>query len=151
MAEKYSKEQLWKLYEILPSELQEAVFSEEIANSIYETCTKNAVDEKKISEVARYIGYVLMGLLPPDELEKTLEFKLALTNEQAKNINQEITRLVFSPLRATLQDIYKKEAEQVAKPKSVEKKPVSEEISKPREEKPSIKKRGKDVYRELTE
>jgi len=149
MPEEYSKEQLWKLYEVLPKELKEAIFSEETANSIHEACTRNNLEEAKIPEIAKYAGYVLMGLLPPDEFEKTLKEKLALDNEQAKKINQEITRFIFFPLRATLESIYKTEVEPVAKPKLSEKMPVAEEI--PKEEKSAPKRAKRDTYREPTE
>jgi len=149
MPEEYSKEQLWKLYEVLPKELKEAIFSEETANSIHEACARNNLEEAKIPEIAKYTGYVLMGLVPPDEFEKTLKEKLALDNEQAKKINQEITRFVFFPLRATLESIYKTEVEQVAKPDLSEKPSTAEKI--PKEEKPPSKRQGKDVYREPVE
>ncbi len=149
MPEEYSKEKLWKLYEALPKELQEAIFSEETAISTHEACTKNGVVEEKISEVAKYTGYVLMGLLPPDELEKTLKGKLALSDEQAKNINHEITRFVFFPLRSVLETIYKTEVGQVAKPNPLEKPSAAEEVLK--EKKSSSGKRIKDTYREPVE
>jgi hypothetical protein len=37
MPKEYRKEELWKLYEKLPKELQEAIFAEETANHIDET------------------------------------------------------------------------------------------------------------------
>ena len=154
MLENYPKEKLQEIYESIPQDLKEALFSQETANSIHEACTKNSVGEEKIPEVAKHTGYVLMGLLPPDELEKTLEFKVGLTNEQAKNINQEITRFVFFPLRAILETLYKTEVSQVAKPKSPEgflatEEAAAEDISK--KEKPPAKRRGKDTYREPVE
>ena len=94
MPEEYTKEQFWKLYEKLPQELKEAIFSEETADSIWDICSKNGIDDERVSEVARYTGRVLMGLLPPDELEETLEKELKLQKGVAKKVNQEIKKLV---------------------------------------------------------
>jgi hypothetical protein len=142
MSEEYSKEELWKLYETLPKELKDAIFSEETANSIYEACTRNNLEEEKTPEIAKYTGYVLMGLLLPSEFEKTLKEKVGLRNDLAKKVNQEIGRFVFFPLRSALEMIYKIEIEPFAKPKPSEK-PSLEDLPR---EKPK-----KDIYREPLE
>lgn len=135
MSEEYSKEELWELYESLPENLQEAIFSQETAGDIYEACSKNGVKDEKVSEVSKYVGYVLLGLLSPDEFEKTLREKLTMENELAEKISREITRLVFYPLKETLESIYKTEIAPVPEPR--------EETSKG--------KAKKDAYREPVE
>ena len=47
----YTKEQFWKLYEKLPAELKEAVFSDEVGDHILDACAKNGVADK-VSAVA---------------------------------------------------------------------------------------------------
>jgi len=131
----YPPEQLWPLYEKLPKDLQEAIFSEKTADLIYDICTRNGL-EKEMSEIARLTGYVLLGLLPPDEFEKTLKEELKLKNNIAKGVNQEITRFIFFPLRTTLEMIYKIEIAPVPKPSIVT---------------PPADKPKKDIYREPLE
>lgn len=140
MPEEYSKEELWELYESLPEDLQETIFSQETANSIYNACAENGIKDEGVSEISKYVGYVLLGLLPPDEFEKTLKEKLTLENDSAKKISQEITHLVFYPLKETLESIYKTEIALVPKPR--------EEIPK---EKVVKAKPKKDTYREPIE
>lgn len=135
MPEEYSKEELWKLYEKLPDNLKDAIFSAETANSINNICQRNSLEEGKVTEIARYTGYVLMGLLSPDEFEKTLKEEVKLKNDSAKKVNQEINRFIFFPLRTTLEQLYKIEIMPVAKP--------TEETAK---EKPR-----RDTYREPVE
>ena len=142
MAEEYPREELWKLYEVLPKELKEAIFSAETAETIYRACTRNNLEEEKISEVAKYVGYVLMGLLSPDKLEEKLKEKLEVNSEKIKSIVQEITRFIFFPLRSILEKLYQTEITQVPKPKEEIKK---EEILK--EERP----KKRDIYREPIE
>ena len=72
MPEEYSKDQLWKLYEKLPEELQEAIFSGESADNIDNICARNSIDNLT-AEVAKYAGRVLMGILPPVDFQQTLE------------------------------------------------------------------------------
>jgi len=116
MAKDYSPDQLWPLYEKLPEDLQDAIFSEKTADTISDVCARNELSEEKIPEIAKYAGYVLLGVLKPDELEKTLKDDLKLKNGLAKKISWEISRFIFFPLKASLEMIYKIEMAPAVKP-----------------------------------
>ncbi len=149
MPEDYPKEELQKIYEALPQDLKEALFSEKTADDIHNVCVENGLEEKNL-ELAKYIGYVLLGLLSPDEFEKTLKEKLTIADELALKISQEITRLVFFPLKTSLEPLYKIK---MAPPPPREMTEPSKEVTKeeiPMEQAPK-KRVGKDVYRELIE
>ena len=140
MIKEYSHEQIWKLYEKLPKELKEVVFAEETANSIHDICARNKIEDERISEIARYTGRVLMGLLPPDEFQEILEKELKLKKDVAKKITREINRFIFYPVKTSLGQLYKIEIAPPAQMKVTP--PVSEKPSAPP---------GKDVYREAVE
>jgi len=132
----YKPEQLWLLYEKLPKDLQRAIFSEETAETIYELCTKNGL-EKEMPKIAKYTGYVLLGLLFPNELEKTLKSELKIEDNLAKKISWEINRFIFFPVKENLEMLYNIKIE---KPSALkEEMPVSTE------------KPVKDIYREPIE
>ena len=109
MPEEYSKDQLWKLYEKLPEELQEAIFSGENADNIDGICTRNGIEEL-IAEIAKYTGRVLMGILPPADFQQTLEKELKLEEPVAKKVSQEINRFIFFPIKDVLNSLYKIES-----------------------------------------
>jgi hypothetical protein len=136
MAEKYTKEQFWKLYRKLPPELQDALFAEETGNSIYEICKRNEVSEN-LDKIVDLVRQVLMGFLPPGEFQETLEKELKLKKDVAKKVTQEINRLVFYPVKSDLEKLYKIE---IAPPAQMK-------VSPPVSEKPPIPS-GEDVYRE---
>ncbi len=102
----YTKDQLWKLYDKLPSELQEAVFSEETAGHLDDICKRYSVAEGKVSEVAKYVGRVLLGVLPPEDFQTALEKEVVLARDAAKQIAHEINRFVFAPVKDQLNQIY---------------------------------------------
>ena len=141
MPREYTKEQLWKLYEKLPEELKEAVFAEETANNIDDICTRNGIEDNRISEIARYTGRVLIGVLPPEDFQETLEKELKLEKDLAKKVSQEINRFIFYPVKASLEELYKIETAPPAKPTG---------ITPPPEEKPPVPP-GEDIYRESIE
>lgn len=144
MPKEYSKEEVWKLYEKLPKELKEAIFSKETADRIWEICSRNEIEDERISEIARYTGRVLMGLLPPNELEDTLVKELKLNKETAKKVSQEINRFILYPVKVNLEELYKIEiTPPVGVAPSAPKTTLPEEkLEKPRKE---------DIYREPVE
>jgi len=149
MAKEYSREELWKLYEKIPQELKETIFSEETAVSIAEICGRNEIEDERISEIARYTGRVLLGILPPDEFQATLEKEVALKKEVAKTVAQEINRFVFYPVRGALEQLYKME---IAPPirGTISPKAAPSAEAAPSKEEPSPPS-AKDVYREPVE
>jgi hypothetical protein len=146
MPEEYSSEQFWKLYENIPQALKEAVFSEETAENIWNICIRNEVLEgATISAIAKYTGRVLMGVLPPEDFQSKIEKELQLPKDTANKISQEIDRLVFYPVKNSLEELYTRK---VGAPpsKTTESTPKT---TSPKKEKPKAPK--KDSYREQIE
>ncbi len=136
----YSRTQYWKLFQKLPDELKDQILSEETAKNIFDICVRNEIDIERISTVASYIGQVLLGVLPPDELQRVLERELGLKKDSAKTIIHEINRFIFYPVKASLEELYKIEITPPAKMK----------VTPPPEEKPPTP-AGEDKYREEVE
>jgi len=139
----YPKEQLWELYKNLPKDLQKTTFSKEVAANIQEICTKNEVtDDDLIFDITKNIGYVFLGLLPPNELSDVLEKELKIEKSKAEQIASEITRFVFLPVKKSLEALYKIEIKPGVKPK-VTSLPSETEL-------PKKKPKKGDKYREPT-
>jgi len=150
MPNQYTKEQLWKLYEKLPKELQEAVFSVETADNIWSVCENNGIDA--VSEVAKIVGQVLVGVLPPEDFQDVLEKELKLKKDAAKKTAQEINRFIFYPVRTELENLYNAEVAVSAKSTEVTA-PAIEKIAERQEKQPSAPKMSAkgDTYREPIE
>ena len=137
----YTPEQLWPLYEKLPEELKEAIFSEKTADHIFNICKRNEIEEGKMSEIARYTGYVLLGVLLPSKFQETLEKEAKLDAEQAEKVALEIARFILLPVRESLRSL---SLEEIVSPKEA---PgvIPETAPKPKREK------RPDIYREPIE
>ncbi len=107
MPTKLSKDQFWKLYEGLPQELKDSIFSSETAEYIQSICSKNNVNGDKRSDIASIIGDVLLGILLPEDFEKTIKKDLKLTTDTAKNVSHEINRFIFYPVKDSLAGLHK--------------------------------------------
>lgn len=135
MAKEYTKEEMWDIYEKLPEDLQEAVFSPKTAEHIRNGCKRSDIEEDKVPEVASFTGHVLMGLLTPTEFKKRLREEVNLTEKQVKNLYREINRFVFMPVRETLSALYGVEIEPTKKPESLEETETSRDKKSPSEDK----------------
>lgn len=138
----YPKEQLRELYKDLPKDLQKATFSEEVAANIQEVCADNGItDDDVIFDITKNIGYVFLGLLPPNEFSEVLEKELKIEKKKAEQISSELTRFVFLPLKKSLEALYQ------IKIKATSRLGDRPTADKPKAEKP----KRKDRYRETIE
>ncbi len=143
----YSKEQLNKLFDQLPEELQETVFSLETSENILNVCRTYGLLSEEVGQIAEYVGQVLMGVLPPSDFQKTIQDKLEIPEVLARAVTREINRFVFYPVKPSLETIYKMEI--ASPPATTEEEKLSEE----KEEKVETTEapQRKDVYREPIE
>ena len=103
----YSQEQLVQLYEKLPQELQKALYDPEISKNVQEICFQASVqDDDKVLDAVKNVGYVLLGILPPNQLPEILEKELEIGQAVSQIISQEIHRFIFYPIRGTLEKLY---------------------------------------------
>ncbi len=142
---KYSTDQLWDLYEELPKPLQQTIFSPEVAEDILAICQKNGIKEdENIAQVAEMVGYVLLGLLSPANLEKELQKTIGIKKTTAKNITQEITESVFLKVKEFLEKIYNTKL-------SLNEKTTTSQKNQNKKTSNKAKTSKKDIYREPIE
>lgn len=109
MAKDYSPQQIEKALQNLPEELKEAVFSMETADAIWSACEKQEIMDERMAKIAEYAGYVLMGLMLPQEFQVFLEKEIKLPKKTAEELGREINRFVFFPVKEILAQLYKTE------------------------------------------
>ena len=102
----YPPEQMQKLYEKLPPELQTALFSEETSEVIGEACEQYGIGDERVSQVAKYVGDVLTGFILPSEFEDALRQNVDLPEVLIKPIATQINRFIFFPHKAALERLH---------------------------------------------
>lgn len=138
----YNQKQLWGLFNVLPDKLKDAIFSEETANAISDICKKHQIEDDKKSKIAKFVGDSLMGLLPPDKLQESIEVETGIERAEAEKIALEINRFILYPVKEALGSLYEIEfapGGKIIKSKIDESKII---------EKESKKASTKDTYRE---
>jgi len=132
--EELSRDELWAIYNTLPATLKDAIFSEDTADAIFNICKLYEID--KNSEVAKIIGRILMGLLPPEFLRDTLQEEIGLKEDIAKKTTMELEHFILNPVKKELDALY----EEI---EGKEEKPVGDTKEQPTEEP-----KKEDSYRE---
>lgn len=104
--QQYNQQELWKLFDILPAQLKDAILSEDTAEKIRKICERHKIEEEDMSEMAGMIGNVLMGLLSPENFFVALQIELGIEKEKAQSIFQEVNSFVFFPVKVFLMEFY---------------------------------------------
>jgi len=101
-----NQKQLRELFNVLPEELKDAIFSEKTADVIFNICKKHQVKGDKRSKIAKLVGDSLMGLLSPDKLEGVIKAEINVEQAEAEKIALEINRFILYPVKEALHSLY---------------------------------------------
>ncbi|MDD5639827.1 MAG: hypothetical protein PHR47_03450 [Candidatus Pacebacteria bacterium] len=105
MEQEYSKDFFWDTYKKLPEDLKEALFSDKNNQVVEHICAQSGLDEEQTAGIAKFIGRVLMGLLPLSEFPVIIELELNIKQDLASQINRQIYISIFKHLRVSLNKI----------------------------------------------
>lgn len=101
----FTDEQIGQMYDDLPEDLQEAIFSVETTRIVTELGKKYALAIDKIGDLANETGMVMLGVAHPKDFVANLEMRLEVDKNKAQAIAGDINDLVFRPVRDSLQKI----------------------------------------------
>jgi hypothetical protein len=114
----------------LPSDLREAVFSEDIVNKITAIGKKYSLAIDKIGELDDETMNVIAGLTKPGNYTSNLQKRLAVDSETARKIAAEINAQIFAPIKESLKKIHEiKNEEQLTSDTLTTNKKVSEQMA----------------------
>ncbi len=128
MSKEYTKEQLWKLYENLSERLKELIFSEKAADIIWNTCQENKIPNNDVSKLSGAAGRVILGVLPLDKFQETIQAELKIKENIAKKVSLDINRLIFSQIKDDLTKTYNTEKDIKTEPEEKPKRPSSKDV-----------------------
>ena len=156
MLKNIKPEEFWRIFKTLPQDIKETLFSTELPENVYQICKRYKIEEK-FEEIMEDIGEVLTGFLNPEDFEKLIFQKLELDEKEKRLFLHEIYRIVFFPVKESLNEIYtlgapKFKKEGLPPKEKVDFEKEKKEVYKFLEEKPSIPpKKQTDIYREPIE
>lgn len=105
MIESLPKKKFWELYNKLPKELQDGLFSDEVGENTEDICRRHGI-LNQLDFISNGVADVLLGVLPPNEFLESLEKKLGADPAMAKKVLHEVNRFIFFPVKASLELVY---------------------------------------------
>ncbi len=102
----YSREQILELYRSMPKELKTALNSDHTVDTIEELSEKYNLSNEGHAALVDSVGYTMMGLLPPNEFEQSLQNLGAIEENIAEEIAKTVRRFLFYPVRKSLSVLY---------------------------------------------
>jgi len=103
---KYSQEEARKMFKVIPTTLKEVLLSPDTAETILKITQEYNINDERVRKLASLVGYSLLGMLPPSNLDKEIETELNIDKETAQEIAQKIIRLILYQVKDELKDLY---------------------------------------------
>ena len=110
----YTDQQISQMYDNLPEDLKDSIFSVDTTSVVNEIGRKYGLAIDKIGDLANETGMVMLGVTHPNEFIGNLADRLEVDKEKARAIAQEINEQIFKKVRESLRKIHnmREEAEE---------------------------------------
>src|SRR3989338_6990227 len=102
----YTDQQIAQMYDNLPEDLKDSIFSVDTTSVINEIGRKYGLAIDKIGDLANETGMVMLGVTHPNEFIGNLTERLEVDKEKARAIAQEINEQVFKKVLDSLRKIH---------------------------------------------
>ena len=102
----FTEKQIAQMYDNLPEDLKDSIFSVDTTSVINEIGRKYGLAIDKIGDLANETGMVMLGVTHPNEFIGNLTERLEVDKEKARAIAQEINEQVFKKVRESLRKIH---------------------------------------------
>jgi hypothetical protein len=101
--EDYTEDEKRTIYEKLPDDLKAALFSDSVGSVIADLADKYHLDNRMLAEL---VGYVMLGFLPPHQLQQRLRKMSGLNSKACDALFSDLDRLVFASISPSLDNLY---------------------------------------------
>ena len=102
----YTDQQIAQMYDNLPEDLKDSIFSVDTTSVVNEIGRKYGLAIDKIGDLANETGMVMLGVTHPNEFIGNLADRLDVDKEKARAIAQEINEQIFKKVRDSLRKIH---------------------------------------------
>lgn len=101
-----TSEEIGERWDTVPKSLREEICSDVNADFIWKTCETEHLPEEKRYDVARAVGYVLLGFLHPGDLAEEFAEAVQTNKQTADTIANAINARIFVPVEEELNKVY---------------------------------------------
>jgi len=102
---KFTTEQIQSQFGKLPKDLQNAISSTEVHDSIVAIGNKYGLHVDQLGEMVDLVGLIMLGLSPSKDFVKNFSQESGVKNDIASSIAEDINREVFDKIRTSMRAI----------------------------------------------
>jgi hypothetical protein len=102
----YTREQLDKMFERLPNDIQEAVTSDGTIACLKEIEKEHHLKREQVKELSAEIGMLMLGASSPQQFIPNIEKSAGISNETAKLIASKVNEKIFRPVKESLKNLH---------------------------------------------
>lgn len=102
----YTDQQIAQMYNDLPEDLKEAIFSVEMSSVVEKIGKEYQLNIEQIGDLANETGMVMLGVTHPDEFISSLSERLEVDKEKSSSIAHKVNDQIFKPVRDSLRKIH---------------------------------------------
>ncbi len=99
---KFTKEQIHTSYDALPESLREHINSNESVDRVRDIAKSHHLIDERANQVASVVGYLILGLIHPEDLQKAIAEEAQIDPRVAKEITDAINAKVIPPMAEEL-------------------------------------------------
>ena len=96
-------EQLGEQFKTLPKVVQDAITSADVQKHMRELANAHKLHLDQWQTLENEVMLALLGIQPTDDLEKNIKNEVGVSDETAKSLATDISKIVFEPIRAELE------------------------------------------------
>lgn len=128
----YQFPELKEKFQNLPEDIQDAISSVSVGNTMEDVGEKHHLHLDQINELYDETGLVMLGLTHPKDYIKNLQNRLVIDFDFAKKIAADINEQIFRPIRESLKKVHNIEDEETRneKQETVAQTPPQTELGK---------------------
>ena len=108
----YDPKKIEEKIKSLPEDLQEAMFSVDIANKVIDVAEKFDLDIDQAGKLSETTSLVMLGFIPTKKFVSELSRRADIDQTKAGLIAQEVNDKIFNDIRTSLQNIQAEEQKQ---------------------------------------
>jgi hypothetical protein len=101
----FTSDEIQNQFEKLPKDLQDAISSPEVHDSIVAIGNKYGLHVDQLGEMVDLVGLVMLGLSPSNDFIKDFAQQAEVKNDIASSIANDINKEIFGKIRSSMQSI----------------------------------------------
>ena len=102
----YTRKQIDEMFEELPNDIQNVLYSDETIVFLKQTEKKYRLEREQTRGLSAEIGMLMLGISSPQHFISNIQKRMGISEETAKAIASEVNEKIFRPIKGSLKTLH---------------------------------------------